>query len=39
MFPSEAAAKAFGEKMKAEAVSSYFSVYKLSAPLAAQAHP
>ena len=35
MFPSEAAAKAFGGKMKSDAVSDYFSVYKLSAPLAA----
>ena len=39
MFPSEAAAKAFGGKMKSEAVSNYFCVYRLSAPLAAESHP
>lgn len=39
MFASEAAAKAFGGKMKSEAISPYFCVYKLSAPLAAKAHP
>ena len=39
MFPSEAAAKAFGGKMKSEAVSPYFCVYKLTAPLAAASQP
>ena len=38
-FPSEAAAKAFGGKMKADGVSDYFCVYRLPASLAAEAHP
>ncbi len=36
MFPSEAAAKAFGGKMKSDGISDYFCVYRLSAPLAAE---
>lgn len=39
MFPSEAAAKKFGGKIKADGISNYFGVYKLSAPLAAQSRP
>lgn len=35
MFPSEAAAKAFGEKLKSDGISDYFCVYRLTAPLAA----
>ena len=35
MFPSEAAAKAFGKKMQSDAVAVYFCVYRLAAPLAA----
>ena len=36
MFPSEAAAKAFGGKIKSDGISDYFCVYKLAAPLAAE---
>ncbi len=39
MFPSEAAAKACGAKMKSDAVSDYFRVYRLTAPLAAASQP
>lgn len=39
MFPSETAAKAFGEKMKSDSVSNYFSVHMLTAPLASASHP
>ena len=36
MFPSEAAAKAFGGKIKSDGISDYFCVYRLAAPLAAE---
>jgi hypothetical protein len=39
MFPSEAAAKAFGGTIKSDGISDYFCVYKLSAPLATASQP
>jgi hypothetical protein len=36
MFPSEAAAKVLGGKMKSDGIAEYFCVYKLPAPLTAE---